>query len=142
MVRPMDNLTRLERQIWLDEGYRQHPYKCSANKLTIGVGRNIEDNGISKEEALYLLRNDIMEVRVSLMRFSWFNRLDDARQDAILNMAFNLGIPRFLSFKKMIEALIEMDYELAADEALDSKWATQVGERADRIARIIKHGKS
>jgi len=141
MVRPMNNLTRLERQLWLDEGYRQYPYKCSSNKLTIGIGRNIEDNGISKDEALHLLRNDIMEVRVSLMRFSWFNRLNDERQDAVLNMAFNLGIPRFMSFKKMIEALSEMDYELAADEALDSKWATQVGERADRIARIIKDGK-
>jgi lysozyme len=141
MARPMNNLTRLERQLWLDEGYRQYPYKCSSNKLTIGIGRNIEDNGISKDEALHLLRNDIMEVRVSLMRFSWFNRLNDERQDAVLNMAFNLGIPRFMSFKKMIEALSEMDYELAADEALDSKWATQVGERADRIARIIKDGK-
>lgn len=140
MGRPMNNLTRLERQLWDDEGFRSKPYLCSAGKLTIGIGRNIEDNGISKEEALVMLRNDIMEVRVSLMRYNWFNRLNDARQDAILNMAFNLGLPRFLTFKNMISALVEGDYDLAADEALDSKWATQVGGRADRIARLIKYG--
>lgn len=133
-------MNRLEKQLLIDEGYRQFPYKDSVGKLTIGIGRNIEDNGIAKDEAIYLLRRDIANTRVELMQFRWFNRLNEARKEALINMCFNLGLTTLLKFKNMISALDDMNYDLAAEEALDSRWSEQVGERAQRIARIIKYG--
>lgn len=131
-------MNRLQRELIRDEGLRLKPYHCTAGKLTIGVGRNIEDNGITEQEALYLLDNDITTSRRELSAYRWFVNLDVRRQEAVINMHFNLGLPRLLSFKKMIAALEEGRYEQAANEALDSRWATQVGERAVRIAQILK----
>ena len=133
-------MTKLERELIRDEGLRLKPYHDSVGKLTIGVGRNLDDNGISEAEALMMLRNDIVNSQQELERLRWFRQLDSRRKDAILNMHFNLGLPRLLSFKKMIAALEQGKWDKAADEALNSRWAEQVGERAVRISLIIRYG--
>lgn len=124
-----------------DEGMLLKPYHCSAGKLTIGVGRNLEDNGISTEEALMLLENDISRAANELDRnmFGW-RGFSEARQRALLNMCFNLGWPRMSGFKNMIAAIWADDWDTAAAEALDSYWASQVGSRAKRIAVLLKEG--
>jgi|SRR5690554_878162 len=133
-------MNKLERELIRDEGLRLKPYYDSVGKLTIGIGRNLDDNGISEAEALVMLRNDIANSQRELERFGWFRQLDSRRKDAILNMHFNLGLPRLLSFKKMIAALEQGKWDKAADEALNSRWAEQVGERAVRISLIIRYG--
>lgn len=124
-----------------DEGFKPKPYRCSAGKLTIGYGRNLEDKGLSQEEAHHLLHEDIRDaIKFLDQQLPWWKSLDgEARQEALVNMAFNLG-GRLLGFKKMLAALKSKDYERAADEALDSKWAGQVGQRAQRIARAFREG--
>src|SRR3990167_9737184 len=105
------------------ESYRKHPYRCTAGKLTIGVGRNLDDVGIDKEEARYLLDRDIARATDDLASFGWFHELDVIRQRALIDMRFQLGPSRFRGFGKMIAALARQDYATAAAEALDSKWA-------------------
>ena len=135
------NWPRLVKMLEQDEGFKPKPYRCSAGKLTIGYGRNLEDKGISREEASYLLHEDIRDaIKFLDQQLPWWKNLDgEARQEALVNMAFNLG-GRLLGFKKMLAALQSKDYERAADEALDSKWAGQVGQRAQRIARAFREG--
>jgi len=122
------------------EGLRLKPYKCTAGKLTIGVGRNLDDNGISEEEAMMMLHADVHNCIDSLHAFSWFHTLNEVRQNALIDMVFNLGITRFKRFKKMIAALDAGDYGKAADEAQDSAWYNQVGSRAVEVCTMIRHG--
>lgn len=124
-----------------DEEFKPKPYRCSKGKLTIGYGRNLDANGISEREAEELLRKDVIDANGALWRnFQWFEDLTHNRKRALINMMVNLGFPKFKLFKKMIAAFNLGDYERAADEALDSLWATQVGDRADRIANLIRLG--
>jgi lysozyme len=122
------------------EGVRLHPYIDTVGKTTIGVGRNLDDLGLSLEEVDFLLINDIERCRESLAKSSWFYRLNYARQDAILDMCFNLGITRFLEFQKMLKALEVGDWPTAAREMLESKWAKQVGDRAVELSEMIRTG--
>lgn len=134
-------LDSLKSELIRDEDLKLKPYRDTEGKLTIGVGRNLDDVGLSNEEAHYLLENDIGRALSDLDRnMPWWRDLSENRQRALANMAFNLGWPRFANFKKMIAALGDDDYERAATEALDSKWAGQVGPRADRIAAMIREG--
>lgn len=110
-------------------------------KLTIGVGRNLDENGISENEALILLANDIKRCEIEASQFAWFRYLSPVRQDVILCMLFNLGLPRFKGFKKMISAIQKGDYIEAADQMLDSKWAEQVGDRAETLATMMETNK-
>jgi len=130
--------TNLERQLIRHEGLRLKPYRDTVGKLTIGVGRNLDDNGISEQEAISMLRHDIATVKQELERYGWYNRLDPNRQDVIANMCFNMGLPTLLKFQRMIAAIDNHDYNLAADEMLDSRWAEQVGQRAVELARIMR----
>ncbi len=130
----------IEEQLVLHEGLRLNPYRCPAGKLTIGVGRNLEDKGISMAEALFLLRNDVEEVRTQLERYPWYTQLDPVRQKVLIDMAFNLGIGGLMQFRKMLAALEAGDYGKTADEMLDSKWARQVGKRAQRLAEMMRTG--
>lgn len=123
------------------EGLRLKPYKCTAGKLTIGVGRNLDDRGITQEEAMNMLENDIDDCRIELQHnISWFNRLDPTRKDALLDMCFNLGISGLMKFNNMLTAMKHEDWEAAYVEALDSRWADQVGQRAIDIAGMILIG--
>lgn len=134
-------MTNLEKLLIKHEGIRLKPYLDSVGKLTIGVGRNLDDVGISEDEALDMLREDIFQARKivdALVPNAW--ALSEARRDALINMAFNLGGPRFSSFKKMIAAVNRQDFDEAARQALDSKWASQVGARAHELATMLKTG--
>ena len=122
-----------------DEGLKLEIYKCTAGKLTIGVGRNIEDRGITTSEARLLLANDVDIISDELTtKFAWWVSMPEPAQRALANMAFNLGVPRLFQFKNMLAAIEKGDYNLAAKEALNSNWAKQVGDRANRIAKVFR----
>ena len=130
--------TRLSKQLLYHEGIRLKPYRCSADKLTIGIGRNIEDVGITEEEAFYLLNNDIQKVVEQCQRnFEWFDGLNDLRKEAIVNLVFNMGFGKFLQFKKTIKHIENEEFELAGAELLDSRYAQQVGQRAIDVANQL-----
>lgn len=123
------------------EGYKQFPYADTTGHLTVGIGRNLSDRGISQTEAFTLLDDDILYFYAKLnSQFSYFSHLNEDRQIALIDMCFNLGINHFLSFDKMNAALEINDFNTAADEIMHSKWEEQVGERAHQIAAIIRTG--
>lgn len=124
----------------VDEGFRARPYKCTAGKLTIGYGRNLEGVGVSRDEAEDMLANDVQGAIDNARTFYWFEGLSEGRKRAVVNMIFNLGFAGFCKFKNMIAALERGDYDTAAREACRSQWADQVGERAVRISCLIKNG--
>lgn len=121
---------------------RLKPYEDVLNgDITIGVGRNLDALGLSEEEVLYLLENDINRCDKELLHnFKWYPDLCRARQDAMINLCFNLGISKLLGFKKALGAMGRGDYDKAADEFLDSKWARQVGNRAIEVTDMIRKG--
>lgn len=124
-----------------EEGMKLKPYRCPAGKLTIGVGRNLEDKGLSNEEALFLLQNDIIEAVKELKKaFLFFDSLNETRQIVLIDMCFNLGINGLKKFKKMIKALENKDFSLASKEMLSSCWAKQVGARARSLALLMETG--
>lgn len=138
-MKSQDIISLLYSHLKRDEGLRTKPYRDSVDKLTIGYGRNLDDVGITEEEASILLKNDIDKtieyVNLNIPQVSekpWRVQL------GLYNMAFNLGIAGLLKFTKMLDAIDKDDFERAADEALDSKWAAQVGIRAARIADLFK----
>jgi len=126
------------------EGVETHAYKCTANKTTIGVGRNIDPGGgigLSDDEIEYILANDIKRVNAELVdTFKWYKKLDAPRKDAMMDMAFNMGLPRLKQFKKSLAAMANADYELAAVNFLKSRWARQVGQRAITVTDMIRSG--
>jgi len=125
-----------------DEGLRFFPYMDTVGKLTIGVGRNLTDTGITESEAMLLLDNDIEEACDLTYSFfkEFYMALNDVRKMVLINMVFNMG-GRVLSFKRMRHALRNQDYEQAATQMLDSKWAKQVKGRATRLAQMMASGK-
>ena len=130
---------RLKQDLIRDEGERLKPYKCTAGKVTIGVGRNLDDVGISKHESRMMLDEDIKRIGWELDRHvDGWRTYPDGVALGLANMCFNLGWPRLSGFRKMLAAIESGDYNKAADEALDSKWAKQVGPRADRIAQLFR----
>ena len=127
----------------IDEGLRLKPYRDTVGKLTIGVGRNLDDVGISEDEALYLLNNDIKKAKEDVKKVfgEMFYELDSIRQAVLIDMMFNLGLPRFLTFRKFIQAVKEKDFKKASIEMLNSRWATQVKKRAERLSYMMRTGK-
>ena len=124
------------------EGYRDRLYQCSAGKSTIGYGRNIEDNGIRKDEAELMLKNDMAECETVLAdKIDSWVILSEERQGVLINMMYNLGWPRLSRFKRMLKAVNDGDYQLAAIEMLDSRWAEQVGNRASELSLIMEKNK-
>lgn len=152
----MIDLYTVSQRLKIHEGLRLQPYRCTKGKLTIGVGRNLDDNpltpeeekvvgdwrhGITKAAAMYLLRNDIKSVYRDLKRYlPFFKELDEERQYALIDMAFNLGVVGLLRFQKMLTAIACGNYEQAAYECLNSRYAKITGRRAERIAEVIRHG--
>lgn len=134
------NRALLKKQLELHEGVRHKPYLCTADKLTIGVGRNLDDVGLTADEIDYLLENDIDRCCMDLDRFlpTWY-ALSMARQHVLIDMIFNLGLTRLNGFKRFKLALENKAYARAADEMLDSRWAKQVGKRAIRLANAMRN---
>ena len=129
-------------QIIRHEGLELKPYKCTSDKLTIGIGRNLQDVGISEDEAKYLLMNDLARIDAQMEKLMpWSQNLNPARYDALVNFVFNVGIGTALKFENAMAALKESDFDTAAAELLDSRWSTQVGSRAQELATQIKTGK-
>ena len=132
----------LRSQLERHEGLRLKPYLDTATppRLTIGYGRNLDDVGISREEADYMLANDIDKVERELDTIDEYLALDRIRQTVIGNMTFNLGFHGLMQFKRMWAAIGRCDYEKAAEEMLKSKWRRQVGYRALELAEIMRTG--
>ena len=123
------------------EGLELKPYRCTSDKLTIGLGRNLEDNGITEEEAYYLAENDIDNLMDELDRnIPWWTELNNPRKRALLNMAYNVGTPTLMKFQKTLSLLESGQYEEASKEVLNSRWARQVGRRADFISNVFLTG--
>ena len=123
------------------EGLRLKPYLDSANKWTIGIGRNLSDSGISEDEAFYLLRHDLQRVTRELdQNLPWWRELSEVRQKVVVSMAFNLGISGLLGFRDMLSAAEAGDYSTAARHMLGSRWAAQVGRRAVELAYLMENG--
>ena len=144
------------------EGLKLQVYKDTLGIDTIGIGRNLEDRGITKEEladldiptighvyeygiteadAVYLATNDVQIVEEELVRaHPCVDRLDSVRQLILMDMAFNMGVPRLCKFKKMWNAVHEEDFPTAAKEMLDSRWANQVKSRATKLANAMHNG--
>jgi len=127
-------------QLKKHEGFRSKPYLCTAGKLTIGYGRNLDDVGIDQSEADSLLRNDIYAAIRELDKYPWAAELDQVRFDAMTNFMFNIGAGTFAKFKKMIAAMEAKDYGRASMELLDSRYAKQVGQRALDVSYMIEIG--
>ena len=164
----MIKIPTIEDQLILHEGLYLEPYVCPGGYWTIGVGRNLEtkgltdceqvyifghdgmsrlevierlkEQGITKEQAMWLLANDISECIKDLKTFTWFDQLDDIRAKVVVDMRFNLGAAGFRKFRKMIAALERDDYDTAADEMVDSAWYHQVGTRARRLVEMMRTG--
>lgn len=132
------DIEALKDQLILHEGLKLKPYKCTAGKLTIGVGRNIEDIGITEDEARALLDNDILRVAQELDNgLPWWRDLSDVRQRVLLDMAFNLGTPTLMKFKNTLGLIEAGDFVGASEEMLRSRWAEQVGQRALTLSKAM-----
>jgi lysozyme len=131
---------KIQNQLKFDEGVKNKPYKDTEGILTIGVGRNLESVGISKEEIEFMLSNDIDRCEKDLrLYFAWYDEKKENVQMVLINMCFNMGIYRLLKFVKTLE-LIQFDkLNEAAEEMLKSKWAIQVGDRAIRLSKLLKN---
>lgn len=128
----------LESLLIRHEGMRLKAYLDTKGIITIGVGRNLEGNGITDDEAIYLLRNDIARVaQEAADNFVWFQSLSQPRQDVICDMLF-MGLARFKTFTRMLAAIEADDFTQAANEMLASMWAAEVGRRAVELAMIMK----
>jgi len=133
------NLDRIKQELLQFEGLCLKPYFCPAGKLTIGVGRNLEEVGITKDEALQLLSNDLQRCQRELENeLPWTRHLPQEAQEVLLHMTFNLGLRGLMGFKNALSALEHGNYRLAAQEMLNSKWAGQVGQRAQLLARRME----
>lgn len=154
------DMTLLKSELVRDEGLRLSAYKDTVGCLTIGVGRNLDGNPLSRDElslvghncrtkpiteeqAMCLLENDVARVMLQLDKaLSWWVTLDEVRRRVLINMAFNMGIKKLLGFKRFLMTLNNASYAEAATEMLDSKWAEQVGKRADRLSIMMRTGKT
>jgi lysozyme len=137
---PLALLDQLKRH----EGIRLKLYRCPAGYLTIGYGRNIEANGITKEEAESFLINDILQAERDARKFLGdvaFDKLNLVRQCVVINMAFNLGFAKLSKFVRLKAALIDQDFERAALSMEQSKWATQVKNRAKELVTDMRSGR-
>ena len=135
----MNYLDILRAQLPQDEGRRPFPYRDTVGKITIGVGRNLSDDGLATDEIELLLANDILAAqRTAIDLIPNFESLSDVRKAVVMNMAFNLGEARFAGFHKTLQAIIDGRWDEAADNMLASVWANQVGVRARRLANMMR----
>ncbi|PAJ71712.1 hypothetical protein CJF42_25240 [Pseudoalteromonas sp. NBT06-2] len=133
-------MEKLKQQLINHEGTTLMPYLCSAGYLTIGVGRNLAQKGISQTEADYFLENDIAEFTELVIASIDTSQCNAPRLAVLINMAFNLGIKGLLKFKNTLHSIEMCQYDLAAAHMLNSLWATQVGDRANQLALQMETG--
>jgi lysozyme len=139
--RELTILSILKGQLKRHEGLRLKPYLCTAGKLTIGYGRNLDDKGINENEADILLDNDMNDALNEAQQVIHnFEDLSVLRQVVIVNMIFNLGVNKYKAFKNTIEAINSNDFRKAANEMRDSNWYRQVGKRAEELCELMANG--
>lgn len=137
----MTTPTTIEDQLRRDEGVRKFPYADTGGKITIGVGRNLTDVGLSGDEIEAMLQNDLNEVVAQLYgNLPLYRKLSNVRAAVLENMAFNMGFHGLLEFRQALACMENSDWEGAAKEILDSDWAKQVGDRAERLAQQLRTG--
>lgn len=135
------NIEEMKKELIRDEGLKLKPYRCPAGKLTIGVGRNLEDTGITEVEAEMLLAYDIERFGYQLDRvIPWWRALNEVRQRVLLNMAFNMGTAKLMEFTITLANVQAGRWKEAAAGMRSSKWARQVGARAERLAKMMETG--
>lgn len=124
------------------EGLRLSPYRDTRGNLTIGYGHNLDAKPISIRTAQVILEDDIRDAWMELqfLPHEYWKHLNTRRKEVLVEMIFNMGVRGVMTFKRMLRALARCDYEEAAREMLDSRWAQQVGERARELAEIMKEG--
>ena len=128
-------LARLARH----EGLRLKPYRDTAGKLTIGIGRNLTDVGITASEATYLLGNDVQTAIAALKaEWPWALRLEPLRAEVMIELVFNMGAGALRQFKQFLIAMEVGAFTAAAADLLESEWAREVGQRAQELAAIIR----
>jgi lysozyme len=131
----------LQHSVMQHEGLRLKPYTDTTGHLTIGYGRNLDGVGISKSEAASMLATDLMRAEDDCRKaFPWFSALDGLRQAVLVEMSFNLGITKLTAFHNTLRAIQEGRYQSASDHMLKSRWAQQVGQRAETLARRMRTG--
>jgi lysozyme len=134
------NRKQLEAQLTVDEGRKKRIYVDTVGKITGGVGRNLTDRGFSEDEIDLMLANDIRDVEVQLDKhLPWWREMNDVRQNVLANMCF-MGIGKLLGFKNTLAFMQAKRYDAAALGMLDSLWAKQVGQRAVRLATMMRTG--
>ncbi len=135
-------LQKAETLLIKHEGLRLRPYRCTSGKLTIGVGRNLEDCGITEQEAKELLQNDILRCELELITNipDIYNNLSENRKLVLLDMCFNIGIKGLLQFKTTLGFIKSEEYEKAANQMLTTKWAKQTGARAIELSQLMRKG--
>jgi len=132
---------KLIKELTRDEGLRLKPYMDTTGHVTIGVGRNLTDVGISEDEATYLLQNDIARTVADMDKhIPWWSTLDEVRQRVLVNMSFNLGVAGLLTFVNTLKAVQDGRYVEAGEGLTHSLWYRQVGPRADRLIEMMKTG--
>jgi lysozyme len=140
----MSLIENLTNQLRRDEGEVLHAYQDHLGFWTIGIGRLIDKRkggGLTKDEAAYLLGNDIARFTNALRtRLPWFDRIDEARQGVLANMAFQMGVDGLLGFRNTLGMIERGEYDAAANAMLQSKWAQQTPQRAARLAQQMRTG--
>lgn len=134
-------LSRAQTLLTVHEGCKLKPYRCTAGKLTIGIGRNLDDKGISKKEALFMLTNDIRECEHDLTSRIFKNQFYTFPEDiqlVLLDMRFQMGWRGFRRFKKMICAFKENDYVEAIVQMIDSRWYRKIPNRPDNLIKMVE----
>ena len=135
----MLDMAKVRENIIKHEGWKQFPYRCTADKLSIGVGHNIEDRGLSNAAIEFILNEDIetclMELQGSL---SFWDTLPSEVQAALIDLCFNMGISRLMQFRMTIQHLKDGEWDKAAEELLDSRYAAQLPHRAEANADLIR----
>ncbi len=126
--------------IYKHEGIKLKPYRCTAGKLTIGCGRNLDDKGISVDEALYMVNNDIRECESDLKLIfpeEWDN-LSKNKKIALIDLRFQLGGSGFRKFKRLIEGVKTGNWTLAKFSIEDSLYYKQVMARAKDNIKLLE----
>lgn len=140
----MSLIENLTNQLRRDEGEVLHAYQDHLGFWTIGIGRLIDKRkggGLTKDEAAYLLGNDIARFTNALRtRLPWFDRIDEARQGVLANMAFQMGVEGLLGFRNTLSMIERGEYDAAANAMLQSKWSQQTPQRAARLAQQMRTG--
>lgn len=136
------NYQAIREMLIINEGMRLHPYKDTMGILTIGVGRNLDQIGLSKDEALTLLDNDINAAIAALdALLPWWRGMSEIRQQVLIDMCFNMGISKLAGFKLALAAMEAGNYDDAANQMQNSAWFNQVGGRGIRDVSLMRNGK-